>query len=79
MENIYVLIEAKRGSTELELRPGFFLLTKVFLTFDSDQIETNGQRHWVSLIRLSIRIFNPGSVRSRDRKLAKYESYDDVI
>ena len=66
------------GTTGTSLGP-FFLLTQIFLTFDSNEIETNGQRHRVPCIRLSIQIFNPGSVRPRDRKLAKYESYDDVI
>ena len=42
-------------------------------------METNGQRHQILRIRLSIQIFNTGSARPRDRKLAKYESYDDVI
>ena len=35
-----------------------FLRTKVLLTFDSDQLETNRQRDRGSLIRLSVQIFN---------------------
>ena len=51
------------------VRPVFFLLIKVFLTFDSDQLETNGQRHRDPLIRLPNHIFNLESRRPRDRKL----------
>ena len=47
-------------------------MRKVLLTFDSDQIETNGQLHSVSLIRLSYQILNPESRRSRDRKLGHF-------
>ena len=35
-----------------------FLRTKVLLTFDSDQLETNRQRDRGSLIRLYVQIFN---------------------
>ena len=49
------------------LRDHFF-----WLTFDSDVIETNGQRHWNPCIRLSIQIFNLEVHRPPDRKLGHF-------
>ena len=80
MRQQLVLLHSATGKFKLtSLGPFFFLKIHFLLTFDYDQIETNGQRHRLSCIRLSIQIFKAGSVRPRDRKLAKYESYDDVI
>ena len=43
-----------------------------FLTSDSNEIETNGQRHRDPRIRLSIQIFNRKSQRPPDRKLGQF-------
>ena len=55
-----------------KLGKGRFLLTQTFLTFASYEIKTNEQRHRIPCIRLSIQIFNTGSVRPRDRKLGYF-------
>ena len=45
------------------------------LTFDSNQIETNGQRHSTPLIRLSYQVLSLRNVGPRDRKLGQFVGF----